>query len=55
MKETVKRFKQIQVSADEWQKYKELSEQMSKELGIKVHINGFLKRVVFLYENNKVK
>lgn len=48
-------FKQIQVSEIEWQRYKNLADKLALELGVKVHINGLIKKAVDIYENTQSK
>jgi len=45
-------FKQIQVSEAEWQRYKDLADKLATDLGVKVHINGLIKKAVDVYESN---
>ena len=45
-------YKQIQVTEEEWLHFQKLAKQMSKELGVHVYINGFVKKAVAFYEQN---
>lgn len=43
-------FKQIQVTENEWLRYKRLADELAKDVGVKVHINGLIKKAVDVYE-----